>query len=151
MFGSDVESDFEEEPASVEKPSRKRAADGEPRRPPAKRKSRSRTVFGAFSSLCRCQLSTLSLFGHLCRSVRLSLTASPQDSRREAQQQSLGDYGACAIRMLLRNIGAVMCSDGDAAKRQPERPVRSAAEVEAARANHKAVWRALLDANSGAC
>jgi len=28
--------------------------------------------------------------------------------------------------------------------------VRTAAEVEAARANHKAVWRALLDANTGA-
>ncbi len=28
--------------------------------------------------------------------------------------------------------------------------MRTAAEVEAARANHKAVWRALLDANTGA-
>ena len=47
VFGSDVESDSEEEPEPAGKPSRKRAADGEPKRPPAKRKSRSRTVFGA--------------------------------------------------------------------------------------------------------
>ena len=47
VFGSDVGSDFEddEEPAAPQ-PSRKRAAERDPKRPPAKRKPRSRSAFG---------------------------------------------------------------------------------------------------------
>ena len=48
VFGSDAGSDFDddEEPAAPQ-PSRKRAAERDPKRPPAKRKPRSRTAFGA--------------------------------------------------------------------------------------------------------
>lgn len=50
VFGSDAGSDFDddEEPAAPQ-PSRKRAAERDPKRPPAKRKPRSRSAFGGCS------------------------------------------------------------------------------------------------------
>jgi hypothetical protein len=71
VFGSDVESDFEQELAPAEKISRKRAADGEPKRPPAKRKSRSRTVFGVCPSQLCC--FSRSCPNHLCLQVDTSV------------------------------------------------------------------------------
>ena len=71
VFGSDVESDLddEDEPAA-EQPSRKRAAERDPKRPPAKRKPRSRSAFsegltdpGRLLDCSACHASQLARFG----------------------------------------------------------------------------------------